>query len=81
MNPILEKSLNPKRATVFGLLVSCIFTDGVGDCLDCPLKLLRDNLSIEKKHDYVMKLSDKKIEDIVKQHEKCLAKKMPYPED
>ena len=71
MDQILEKSHNPSRALVFGLLVSCIFSTNTENCLDCPLKKLRKNLSIDKKHEYVMELSDIEIESILKQYESC----------
>jgi hypothetical protein len=71
MDQILEKSHNPSRALVFGLLVSCLFSTNAESCPHCPLKKLRKNLSIDKKHEYVMELSDQEIESIFVQYESC----------
>ena len=71
MDQILEKSHNPSRALVFGLLVSCLFSTNAESCSDCPLKKLRKNLSVDKKHEYVMELSDIEIESILIQYESC----------
>ena len=76
MEPILEKSSNPSRVIVFGLLVNCLFTASSRDCKDCPLKELRHDLSIEKKHEYTMGLSDEEIEHILAQHECCYEKRV-----
>ena len=76
MDPILKKSSNPSRALVFGLLVSCLFTANAESCSDCPLRELRANLSIDKKHEYVMKLSDVEIERIMAQYDTCFEKRL-----
>ena len=71
MESILKKSHNPSRALVFGLLVSCLFSANAESCSDCPLKELRGNLSMDKKHEYVMSLNDIEIESILIQYESC----------
>ena len=71
MYSILENSPNPSRALVFGLLVSCLFTTNAESCSDCPLKELRVSLTIDKKHEYVMELSDIEIDSILIQYESC----------
>ena len=75
MNSILEKSPNPARALVFGLLASCFFTTNA-DCSDCLLKELRDSLSIDKKHEFVMGLSDMEIESILEKNKSCYEKRL-----
>jgi len=75
MNSILEKSPNPSRSLVFGLLASCLFTTNT-DCSDCLLKELRDNLSIAKKHKFVMGLSDVEIESILEKNKSCYEKRL-----
>ena len=52
------------------------FTASSRDCKDCPLKELRHDLSIEKKHEYTMGLSDEEIEHILAQHECCYEKRV-----
>ena len=74
MDSILEKSSDSSRALLFGLLVNCIFSNSALE--DCPLCELRKNLSIEKKHDYVMGLSEEEINSILAQHEECYEKRM-----
>ena len=76
MEPISEKYSNPSRAIVFGLLVNCLFTISSKDCTGCPLRELRHNLSIEKKHEFAMGLSDKEIENILEKHEYCYEKRL-----
>ena len=75
MNSILEKSPNPSRALVLGLLASCLLTTNT-DCSDCLLKKLRDSLSIDKKHKFVMGLSDIEIESILEKNKSCYEKRL-----
>ena len=74
MDSILEKSLDSSRALLFGLLANCLFPTSTKE--DCPLWKLRDSLSIEKKHEYALRLSDKKIKNILVQHECCYEKRL-----
>ena len=76
MNSMLEKSPNPSRALVFELLVSCLFTTTAETCSDCPLKEIRSSLSIDKKHEYVMGLSNAELDSILTQHEPCYEKRL-----
>ena len=69
MESILEKSSDRARALLFGLLVNCVFSSGAMP--DCPLCEMRNNLSIEEKHEYVMGLSVEEIKNILLLHEKC----------
>ena len=58
MGPILEKSSNPFRTLVLGLLVSCPYTT----CTEgCTLGKLHNGLSIDEKHEYTQRLSDEEI--------------------
>ena len=76
MYTVLKQSSNSSRTLLFGLLVSCLFTRNVKSCSDCPIKELRANLSIDKKHEYVMELSDLEIGRILAQHESCYEKRL-----
>jgi hypothetical protein len=69
MESILEKSSDRGRGLLFGLLVNCIFSTGADK--DCPLCELRENLTIEEKHKFVMELNHEEIKNILLQHEKC----------
>ena len=75
MDSILEKSLDRPRGLLFGLLVNCIFFEN--EEKDCPLWELRNNLSIENKHIYVMELSKVEVNSILVQHEECYQKSLP----
>jgi len=54
--------------------VNCVFSNNALE--SCPLCELRNNLSIDKKHDYVMGLSDEEVNSILVQHEKCYEKRI-----
>jgi len=69
MDSILEKSSDRSRALLFGLLANCLFPTSKQE--DCPLWELRNSLSIEKKHEYTMGLSDEEVKSILAQHEYC----------
>jgi hypothetical protein len=73
MGPILEKSSNPSRTLVLGLLVSCRFTTCAEDC---PLRELHNDLSIEEKYEYALELSDEDVKYILAQHEYCYKKRL-----
>jgi hypothetical protein len=74
MDSILEKSFDRSRSLLFGLLQSCLFSEKAED--SCPLSELRNNLSLEEKYDYVMKLSEKEVHSILEQHKECYEKKV-----
>ena len=74
MDSILKKSLDSSRGLLFGLLANCIFSEGAKE--DCPLWELRNNLTIEEKHEYVMGLSDAEVKSILTQHEECYEKRL-----
>jgi len=68
METIVERSKITSRGLLFSLLVNCIFSTGARD--DCPLRQLRDSLTIQQKPDYVMGLDDAELERILIQHER-----------
>jgi hypothetical protein len=74
MDSILEKSFDRSRSLLFGLFVSCLFSEEAKD--SCPLIQLRNSLSLDEKYDYVMELSDEVVRDILKQHEECYEKRV-----
>jgi hypothetical protein len=74
MDSILEKCSDKSRALLFGLLANCSFPTRTNE--DCPLWELRNNLSIEEKHEYAMGLSDEEVKSILVQHEECYEKKL-----
>ena len=74
MDLILKKSSDKSRALLFGLLVNCLFPTSTKE--DCPLWKLRDSLSIEKKHEYTMGLSDEEVKSILLQHEECYGRRL-----
>ena len=74
MDFILKKSSDKSKALLFGLLVNCLFPTSTKE--DCPLWKLRDSLSIEKKHEYTMGLSDEEVKSILAQHECCYEKRL-----
>jgi hypothetical protein len=69
MDSMLEKSSDGSRALLFGLLANCLFPTSKKE--NCPLWELRNSLSIEKKHEYAMGLSDEEVKSILAQHECC----------
>jgi hypothetical protein len=74
MDSILEKSFDRSRSLLFGLLQSCLFSEDAKDSR--PLSQLRNRLSLDEKYDYVMKLSDEVIHNILEQHEECYEKRI-----
>jgi hypothetical protein len=74
MDSNLKKSLDSSRGLLFGLLVGCVFSEGVKE--SCPLSELRSSLSTEEKHEYVMGLSDEEVKSILVQHEECSEKRL-----
>ena len=74
MDSILEKSFDRSRSLLFGLLQSCLFSEDAKD--SCPLSQLRNRLSLDEKYDYVMKLSDEVVHNILEQHEECYGKRI-----
>ena len=74
MDSNLKKSLDSSRGLLFGLLVNCIFSTGAKE--SCPLWELRNNLTIEEKHEYVMGLSDEEVKSNLVQHEECYEKRL-----
>ena len=74
MDSILEKSSDRSRALLFGLLVNCIISKSTER--SCPLSKLRNSLSIEKKHAYVMGLSEEEVKRILVQHDECYQKEL-----
>ena len=73
MDPILEKSFTESRALLFGLLQGCILSEYAME--DCPLNGLRSNLSINEKYDYALEVSDEAVNDLLRRHEECIAKR------
>ncbi len=73
MGSILEKSSERARSLLFGLLVNCVFSTDARE--DCPLLEMRNNLSLEEKHKYVMGLSMDEIKSILFLHEECFEKR------
>ena len=73
MESILEKSSERARGLLFGLLVNCVFSTGARE--DCPLLEMRNNLSLEEKHKYVMGLTIEEIKSILFLHEQCYEKR------
>ena len=65
----MEKSSDSSRGLLFGLLANCIFSTGASE--DCPLWDLRNSLTIEQKHEFVMGLTDQEVSSILTQHEEC----------
>jgi len=69
-----EISSERSRSELFGLLLSCIFSDEAEN--ECPLSLLRKNLTVEEKYDYTLKLTEKEIFSVLKKHGKCFQKRL-----
>ena len=61
------------KSLLFGLLANCLFPTTTLE--DCPLWELRENLTIDKKYDFVLKLTREEVESILAQHEKCFEKR------
>jgi len=74
MDQLLEKTADASRGFLFGLLVDCIFSGGGNE--KCPLLDLRNNLSIEEKHKFVLELSDDEVKSILLQHRVCFEKEL-----
>ena len=74
MDSMLEKSSDGSRALLFGLLANCLFPTSKKE--DCPLWEQRNSLSIEKKHEYTMGLSDEEVKSILEQHECCFENRL-----
>ena len=74
MDLILEKSLDRSRSMLFGFLLSCLFSEEVKS--KCPLSLLRNNLTIEEKYNFVMEMSEEEIHAVLKLHTKCFEKRI-----
>lgn len=74
MDSTVEKSKDASRGLLFGLLVQCIFSSG--ELEDCHLRKLRNSLTIEQKHEYVMGLNGSEVEEILVQHDKCYKKRL-----
>jgi len=74
MGSIHKKSSDRSRALLFELLVDCRFPTSTKE--DCPIWEQRNSLSIEKKHAFALGLSDKKIKNILAQHECCYEKRL-----
>ncbi len=65
----IAKSMDRSKSELFGLLLSCLFSDEVKN--KCPLSRLRSSLTIEEKYNYVKKLSQKEVKKILNRHTKC----------
>ena len=76
MNSMLITPSNPSRTIVFGLLLNCLFSTSNQNCADCPVKELRCNLSIKKKHEFVMGLKDEELEKFLEHHKYCYDKRL-----
>ena len=75
MSIIFEKTSDPGRALLYGLLGTCFFYKSTEDC---PLQELRNSLSSEEKYDLVMRLSNEEVKRFIEQHESCLEKRLSY---
>jgi hypothetical protein len=74
MGSFQEKPSDRSRALLFELLVDCPFPTCTKE--DCPIWEQRKSLSIEKKHEYAMRLSDEELKGILVQHECCYEKRL-----
>jgi hypothetical protein len=74
MDSNFKKEFDRQRSLLFGLLQGCFFSEDAKG--NCPLSQLRDSLSLEEKYDYVMRLSDKEVDNILEQHEECYTKRV-----
>ena len=75
MDSIQDKDLVKSRSLILGLLEKCNFFEGPS--ADCPLSEMRNNANDAEKFEYVMRLSDEEITEILKYHDECYKKKMP----
>ena len=75
MNIVFEKTSDPSRALLYGLLESCFFYKSTEDC---PFMELRHSLSVEEKYDLVMGLNKEEVKSFIKQHECCLERRLSY---
>ena len=73
MIPNLNKSSDTSRTLLFGLLTNCLFPTTNRE--DCPLWELRESLTIDKKYEFVLKLTGEEVENILAQHERCFEKR------
>jgi len=55
------------------LLANCLFPTNKSQ--DCPIWEQRNNLSIKKKHKFVVELNEKEVANNLAQHEACYAKR------
>jgi hypothetical protein len=69
----LDNYLDSPRTLLFGLLTNCLFPTTISE--DCPLWELRESLTIDKKYEFVLKLTREEVESILVQHEKCFEKR------
>ena len=69
MDLTIEKSMDRSKSELFGLLLSCLFSEEVKT--KCPLSRLRSSLTIEEKYNYVKKLRQEEVKKILNQHTKC----------
>jgi len=69
MDLTTAKSMDRSKSELFGLLLSCLFSDEVKN--KCPISRLRSSLTIEEKYNYVKKLSQEEVKIILNQHTKC----------
>ena len=73
MGPILEKTANPSRTLILGLLASCRFTTCTKKC---PLNRLLDDSGGDAKKEYALDLTDREVEKILTQHKSCYKKRL-----
>ena len=69
MDLIVEKSSERSRSVLFGLLLSCLFSEDEKN--NCPLSRLRNNLTIEEKYNYICELSEEEVNRALEEHGKC----------
>ena len=69
MDLILEKTSERSRSMLFGLLLSCLFSEEAKN--ECHLSRLRRSLTLEEKYDYVLELSEEELHTLLEEHGKC----------
>ena len=69
MDLVSKKSSDKARGLLFGLPVRCTFSSKAQT--SCPLRDIRNNLSIEEKYKYVLGLNDEEVISILAQHDNC----------
>ena len=74
MGLILTESSERSRSVLFGLLLSCLFSEEAKN--KCPLSRLRNNLTIEEKYDYIWELSENEVKNTLEKHGKCFEKRI-----